>query len=449
MKPGARIQSTIDLLEKIATSRVPMDATTGDYMRARRYIGSKDRAEIAERVYNVARARARLGWWLEKKSFADLPRARVVAWLVLGEGKTPEQINELFDGSQHAPVQLAEDEKKFISDLPPGGLIVSDMPDSVRVECPPEYETALRHRFGHDFVPEMEAMMDAAPLDLRINALRAPAREEVKKSLAKDGVKTEDSNFSPFGLRVKGKAFLSKTKAFTKGWVEIQDEGSQLVATLCDAKPGMQVLDYCAGAGGKTLALAASMSNKGRIVATDTEKGRLERARPRFRRAGVHDIIEVRPLSDEKNRKWLRRQKGTFDVVLADVPCSGSGTWRRNPDTRWKAYGPKLDELLQTQAEILDKVAKAVKAGGRFVYATCSLLPEENEKQITAFLERHPEFEIMPVAEAWPANAPAPCEGEFMRLTPKRHNTDGFFAAVLRRKPGVHPDTKPDEQEED
>ncbi|HTK85365.1 MAG TPA: RsmB/NOP family class I SAM-dependent RNA methyltransferase [Patescibacteria group bacterium] len=448
MKPGARIQSTIDLLEKIAASRVPMDATTGDYMRARRYIGSKDRAEIAERTYNIARARARLGWWLEKKSTPDSPRARVLAWLVLGEGKTADQIAALFDGSQHAPSVLTDEDKKFVAALPLGGLIAADMPDPVRVECPPEYERALRERFGGDFVPEMEAMMDSAPLDLRINALRAPARDEVKKSLAKDGVKTETSNFAPFGLRVQGKAFLSKTKAFTKGWVEIQDEGSQLVATLCDAKPGMQVLDYCAGAGGKTLALAASMNNKGRIVATDTEKGRLERARPRFRRAGVHDIIEVRPLSDEKNRKWLRRQKGTFDVVLADVPCSGSGTWRRNPDTRWKAYGPKLDELLQTQAEILDKVAKAVKPGGRFVYATCSLLPEENEKQVAAFLDRHPEFEIMPVNEAWPANAPAPCEGNFMRLTPKLHNTDGFFAAVLRRKPGAAPETTPEEEEE-
>jgi 16S rRNA (cytosine967-C5)-methyltransferase len=199
------------------------------------------------------------------------------------------------------------------------------------------------------------------------------------------------------------------------------------------------VLDYCAGAGGKTLALAASMNNKGRIVATDTEKGRLERARPRFRRAGVHDIIEVRPLSDEKNRKWLRRQKATFDVVLADVPCTGSGTWRRNPDTRWKAYGPGLAELLLVQTEILDKVAKAVKPGGRFVYATCSLLPAENDAQVKAFLERHPEFEVMPVAEAWDADTPAPCEGDFLRLTPRQHNTDGFFAAVLRRKGAPEP----------
>lgn len=434
MKPSARLELTIELLGNIAASRVPMDSTTGDYMRGRRYIGAKDRSNIAERVYNIVRARARLSWWLAQNNIADSPRARVLAWSILGEGLSAHQAGQLFDGGTHAPAVLSAEEAAFVGELPVGGLDHPDMPEAVRVECPPEAEEALRAFFGNDFGTEMQAMLHGAPLDLRINAFRAPVRAEVMASLAKDNVQTDISPYAPFGLRVQGKVFLSKTKAFTKGWVEIQDEGSQLIAAVCDAKPGMQVLDYCAGAGGKTLALAAAMNNKGRIVATDTEKNRLEKARLRFRRAGISDIIEVRPLLDEKNRKWLRRQKETFDVVLADVPCSGSGTWRRNPDTRWRAYGPSLDELLVVQAEILDKVAKAVKPSGRLVYATCSLFPQENEAQVEAFLSRHAEFEVMPLAEAW-GNGTPPNAGLYMRLTPLRHNTDGFFAAVLRRKP--------------
>jgi 16S rRNA (cytosine967-C5)-methyltransferase len=192
----------------------------------------------------------------------------------------------------------------------------------------------------------------------------------------------------------------------------------------------MQVIDFCAGAGGKTLALADAMRTKGRIVAMDTDARRLEKARPRFKRARVSDIVEVRPLSDERSRKWLKRQKGTFDLVLADVPCTGTGTWRRNPDMRWRVYGPPLDELLTAQAEILERVARTVKPGGRLVYATCSLLPEENERQVEAFLARHPEF------EAVPPDVPGLelGAGPYLRLTPLRHNTDGFFAAVLERK---------------
>jgi 16S rRNA (cytosine967-C5)-methyltransferase len=269
---------------------------------------------------------------------------------------------------------------------------------------------------------------------LRVNLL-AQDRETVQKILAADGVETEPTPFCPWGLRVKGKAFLSATKAFGKGHVEIQDEGSQLIALLCQAQPGMNVLDYCAGAGGKTLALTNMMQvnkrPKGRIVAMDLDAGRLEKARPRFRRAHVHDIIEIRPLSDEKARKWLKRQKQTFDITLVDAPCSGTGTWRRNPDTRWRRFGPALDDLLQTQAEILDRVATTVKPGGRLVYATCSLLKAENEDQIDRFLRDHPEFTIQPVGAILPAVAGS--DGRFMRLSPHRHNTDGFFAATLTR----------------
>ncbi|HEY8191485.1 MAG TPA: RsmB/NOP family class I SAM-dependent RNA methyltransferase [Alphaproteobacteria bacterium] len=423
MNPSARVKATIDVLEKINASKIPMDATIGDYMRNRRYIGSKDRADIVERLYNIMRSWARVGWHLEQAGIADTPRTRVLSWLQLGEGRTQVDAEKMFDGSHYGPAPLAEGEYLALKSR---DLNDPAMPEAVRVECPPQHEQTLRDYFGSDFIPEMQVFLGGASLDLRVNT-RVSDREAVRESLQKDSVKALPTPYSPWGLRLENKTFLSKTKAFIKGWVDIQDEGSQMIAYLCGAQPGMQVLDYCAGAGGKTLALAAAMNNKGRIVATDTEASRLEKGRQRFKRAHVSDIVEVRPLSDEKNRKWLRRQKETFDVVLADVPCSSTGTWRRNPDLRWRSYGPSLEELLPVQAEILEKIAKCVKPGGKLVYATCSLLPAENEKQIEAFVARHPEFALVPV----PDNISG--DGPYMRLTPKRHNTDGFFAAVLQR----------------
>ncbi len=428
MKPAARVNATIDVLEKIEEAlRIPMDGVVGDYMRHRRYIGSKDRAAVAERVYAVARAHARLGWWLEQAGLSDTPRHRVIAYLVLAEEENEKRMADLFDGSQYAPQPIDEEEHEFIKSLLNKSLASSDMLETVRVECPPDHEEKLRAVFGDDFAPEMEAMLGSAFLDLRVNTFSA-TREKAQDSLKADGVETEPTPYSPWGLRCKGKAYLAKTKAFVKGWVEIQDEGSQLVAFLCDAKPGMQLLDYCAGAGGKTLALAAAMERKGRVVAMDTDEKRLEKGRKRYRKARLTDIIEVRALSDEKQRKWLKRQKEKFDVVLLDVPCSGSGTWRRNPDMRWKTYGPSLEELTGIQADILARAAKTVKPGGRLVYATCSLFTQENEAQIEAFLQEHPEFTVLPVDEALGKN--------FMRLTPHRHGTDGFFAAVLVRSGG-------------
>lgn len=423
MTPAARIQTVITLLEKIGGSRIPMDAVIGDYMRTRRYIGSKDRAFIAETVYEIMRAHARLGWWLEKTGTDDTPRNRIISYLVLTGQET---IEHLFDGSKYGPARLTKDEQNIMATLNGHGLKHSGMPASVRVECPPFYEQSLREYFGDAFEEEMSAMIPAATLDLRVN-IGKHTREDIQQSLQQNGVETAPAPYSPWALRATQKAFLSKTKAFKKGWIAIQDEGSQLIALACNAQSGMAVLDYCAGAGGKTLAIAACMENKGRIVACDTEASRLEKARPRFRRAGVHDIIETRPLNTDQNRKWLRRQKGTFDVVLADVPCSGTGTWRRNPDMRWRTYGPPLEDLIRTQSDILDKIAKTVKPGGMLVYATCSLLPEENEKQAEAFLKRHPEFSTRP-----PPNIADSClSGPFLRLTPHRHNTDGFFAACF------------------
>ena len=426
MKPASRIKATVEILDSSHRARVPLNKCVGDYMRTRRYIGSKDRRNVAERVYDITRAHARLSWWLEKTNTEDTSRNRVIAWTILGEGADEKRVNDLFDGSQYAPDTLNEDEQGFAAKLYGQPLERKDMPDAVRAECPPEYEDTLKKLFGEKFQEEMQAMMKPATLDLRVNTFQAE-KENVIKSLDKDGIKVTEGLLCPWALRCDDKAFLSHTKAFKKGWIEIQDEGSQLIAWLCGAKPGMQVLDYCAGAGGKTLALAAAMERKGRIVAMDTDEKRLENGRKRYKKAGLADIIEVRALSDERHKKWLKRQKEKFDIVLTDVPCSGSGTWRRNPDTRWQKFGPSLEELTEIQADIIDRAAKCVKPGGTLVYATCSLFEEENEAQVEAFLKNHPEFCIEPIEPTRNLGSP------FMRLTPLRHETDGFFTAILKK----------------
>lgn len=426
---SARIKAVIELLERIEKSPIPMDLTIGDYMRNRRYIGSKDRADIVERVYGIVRHHSRLHWALEQAGAPKMTaRMLVLAYQSLIEGKPDPAMP--FDGTKYAPEEVNEDEKKAIAKFPKS---FDAAPDVVKCECPQQYESSLRSYFGDALVEEMEALCHGATLDLRTNCV-AGDRETIQASLAKDGIETEITPYSPWGLRAKGKVFLSESKAFRAGQIEIQDEGSQLIALACDVKPGMQVLDYCAGGGGKTLALASAMRVKGRIVAMDLEAARLAKAKTRFKRAKVSDIIETRPLSDEKNRKWLRRQKQSFDVALVDVPCSGTGTWRRNPDTRWRVYGPGVEALLPVQAEILERVAGVVKPGGRLVYATCSLLPEENEQQIEKFLSQHPEYELADLSSVWAEGCQSPCAGKYMRLTPKRHATDGFFAAILVRK---------------
>lgn len=432
MTPAARIHATQELLTKVLAARIPMDGVAGDYFRNRRYIGSKDRADIVERVYALIRHFGRLNWWCQKLDITADARYLVLLHLRLVEGQTPDAITTLYDGSQYGPTPLEDDELALINDLASATLEPDDMPAATKLECPPEHAEKLRGVYGDDFADEMRALMTGAPLDLRVNLLKV-TREQALKSLEKDNAIGDPTPYSPWGIRLREKTFLSNTKAFREGFVDIQDEGSQLIAHVCGANPGMQVLDYCAGAGGKTLALAGAMMNKGRVVAMDLEASRLEKARLRFRRAGVHDIIEVRPLSDEKHRKWLRRQKETFDVTLVDAPCSGSGTWRRNPDGRWRNFGPSLEELIKTQSDILDKVAGTVKPGGRLVYATCSFFQDENENQITAFLLRRPDYQILPMPELWGDQTPCPVTGDYLRLSPRTHNTDGFFAAVLKK----------------
>jgi 16S rRNA (cytosine967-C5)-methyltransferase len=293
----------------------------------------------------------------------------------------------------------------------------------------------------------MAALMGGAATDLRANTLKAN-RDEAIAALAREGVEGRATPLSPLGIRVDGRPPLAGLHCFKAGMIEVQDEGSQLVALLTDARPGQRVVDFCAGAGGKTLALAAAMKNKGKLVAADVLEGRIARAATRLTRAGVHNV-ERRGLASERD-PWVKRHLAKFDRVLIDAPCSGSGTWRRNPDAKWRLKPEDIGELAALQRRILDSAARLVKPGGRLVYATCSLLGRENQDQIEWFLAEHANFSVLPIAEVWrqilAGDAPSP--GPFLRLSPARHGTDGFFLAVLEKaKPAPQPE-EPAEAEE-
>jgi len=277
------------------------------------------------------------------------------------------------------------------------------------------------------------ALCGTAALDLRVNRLKVEDREKARAALAREGIDAARTPLSPLGLRLFERVPLGTLETFRSGAIEVQDEGSQLAALLADARAGMRVVDFCAGAGGKTLALAASMENRGHLVACDIAAKRLERATERLRRAGA-SIVQRVPLTSARD-KWVKRHAQGFDRVFVDAPCTGTGTWRRNPDAKWRLGPEDLAELAALQAEILDSAQRLVKPGGRLVYVTCSLLTEENEQQVAHFLARHPAFTLLPVGPVWRAviGTEAPAEGEMLRLTPARHGTDGFFVALIER----------------
>ena len=424
MTPSARLAAAIALLEDVeAAPRRPADAVANDFFRARRYIGAGDRRAVSERAWAVLRTRRRLGWWLEWAQLPQTPRLLVAASLLI-EGATMQQLVQAFSGGQYAPPVLARAEADMLGALVGRTLDYKAQPLPVRLEVPDWIVPRLAARFSGALDPEMRAALGPAPLDLRANLLKA-TRDEARAALAAEGIAAEPTPYSPWGLRITGRRAVTTGAAFRDGLVEIQDEGSQLVALLVGAAPGMRVADWCAGAGGKTLALAMTMENHGQILACDISAPRLDGAVRRLRRAGVHNAERhlVQP-----GDKWAKRRAGSFDRVLVDAPCTGTGTWRRNPDARTRLGEQDLQELLRKQAAILDDAARLVKPGGRMIYATCSVLPEEDEDQVGAFLARQPGFKLAPAA--LPGGLAA---DPYLVLTPRRHGTDGFFAAVLER----------------
>jgi 16S rRNA (cytosine967-C5)-methyltransferase len=424
--PSARLQATLDLLSEVESAPRPADAVTSGWFRARRHIEDQDRGAILDLLYALLRHRARLGWWLARLGQGDSARNRLLAWLAIAEGKTADQIMRLFDGAKFAPAALTVPEHTLVVGLQGCPMTHPEMPEEVRLEFPQWAAAPLHRRFGSDLEAEMVASLIPPPLDLRVNPIKS-TRDSLLRDLKSMGLRAEATKLSPLGIRLRDRLSLARLPGLKSGEVEIQDEGSQLVALLVDAKPGDRAVDFCAGAGGKTLAVAAQMQNKGYLVACDINETRLKRCAERLRRAGLHNV-ETRVLSSETDR-WVKRHKGGFDRVLVDAPCSGSGNWRRNPDARWRAPELGLDNLVALQARILASAARLVKPGGRLVYATCSVFPEENEAQVATFLATHPAFRTVPVHQI----APQLTGQDHLSLTPARHETDGFFATVFQR----------------
>lgn len=428
MTPSARIAAAADLLDAIAVApERPADAVTNAFFRARRYIGSADRREVAESVWRILRSQRRLAWWLDDS--AASPRLLLGAALLLLDAAPAERLTNLFAGGRFGPAPLSPAELAALARLEGHTLDHPAMPAAVRREVPDWLLPHLAARFGSALDAELAALLQPAALDLRVNTLKA-TRDEARSALRGEDIPAEPTPLSPWGLRVDARRSVVGAKAFRAGLVEIQDEGSQLVAALVAARPGMRVADYCAGAGGKTLAIAACMANRGHLAACDVSAARLVGAAKRLRRAGVCNA-EMHLL--ESGDKWAKRRAGGFDRVLVDAPCTGSGVWRRNPAARLRLSEAEVRRVAGEQAAILDRAAPLVRNGGRLVYATCSLLIEENEAQVSTFLARHLEFRPLPLSAAWPGPGAPPSEGAHLFLTPRRHDTDGFFAAVMER----------------
>ena len=433
MTPAARLQAALELLDEIAAAPRPADAVVQGFLRARRYMGASDRRAVSARAYGLLRRHGRLGWWTGNGG----ARERLIADLVLTDGLSAKDLGELFTGKGHDPARLTADERALARQLEGQPLAPAEMPEAARLEVPDWSLAPLADSLGDDWRAALEALNAEAPLDLRANALKTD-RDGARAALAEAGFEAADGPLAPLALRLGERVALAASAPFRDGLVEVQDAGSQLAAALVGARPGEAVCDLCAGAGGKTLALAGAMANRGRLVACDVSASRLERARVRLRRAGAHNVT-IRVLDDTAG-KWLKRQAGGFARVLVDAPCSGTGAWRRNPDARWRLRPEALDSLAAEQDAILARAARLVAPGGRLVYVTCSVLRSENEERVTAFLagEAGTAFTARPIAEVWAeaglsAPCPTPAEATALRLSPVDHDTDGFFVAVLER----------------
>ncbi len=432
MTPGARLSAAIEVLADIAERRRPVADALKDWGLAHRFAGSGDRATIATLVYDGLRRRASAAWIMGEET----PRAVLIGSLRLQRGLAAQTVAGLFTGERFAPGPLTEAER---ARLEAGTL--ADAPVHVAGDVPEWVVPSLERALGDDILPELRALARRAPLDIRVNTLKA-TREGTAEALAH--LSPEPTPLAPDGLRVplgedgRGPA-LHVEPEFLEGWFEIQDEGSQLAARLAGAKPGMTVIDLCAGGGGKTLALAALMNNQGRLVATDGDPRRLAPIHERLRRAGASAEVRTPRGGTGKSGKGiadvLTDLDGTADLVLVDAPCTGSGTWRRNPDAKWRLRPGSLATRVAEQEAVLDRAARLVRPGGRLVYVTCSLLPEENDAAVAGLAGRRDDLEPQPL------NLPAEVAPKVRRtahgiqMSPERTGTDGFYVALLERGP--------------
>lgn len=428
MRPGARVAAAIEILDPILNRHQPVSLELQSWGKAHRFAGSGDRNAIGHMVYDALRHKASSAYILD----SDAPRALVLGAL-RERGLSVADIAAMCTGTDHAPESLTADETARLD-----AFSLDGAPPHMAGDYPEWLHPAFERAFGDRAAEEGRALSRRAPADLRVNTLKA-TREKVLKALADFGA--VETQFAVTGVRVPPPVGDARTPnleaeaAFQAGWCEIQDEGSQIVAAMTGAGPRMQVLDLCAGAGGKTLALGAAMQNTGQIYAYDDDKHRLKPIFDRIRRAGVRNV-QILKAGDEKALDALA---GKFDRVLVDAPCTGAGTWRRRPDAKWRLRQHALGERLKDQQTVLARAVRMVKLGGRLIYVTCSILPEENGDQIAACLAANPNFRIVPYADVWretlPGDPPVSADGstDHLVLTPLQHGTDGFFIAVLER----------------
>jgi 16S rRNA (cytosine967-C5)-methyltransferase len=429
MTPPARVAAAIEVLADTEDRRRPAADALKDWGLARRFAGSGDRAAIASLVYDALRRKASSAWIMGETS----PRAELIGALKQLRGLGEDEIATLFSGEGHAPAALTDAERKRLNE---GDL--TDAPDHVRGDYPEWLSTAMAESCGGREVEEGRALANRAPVDIRVNTLKW-SRERALAGLAH--LDAQPTPLSPVGVRVairpdgRGPA-LSAEPAYVKGLIEVQDEGSQLAALLSGAKPGLQVLDLCAGAGGKTLALAAMLENQGQVYATDTDGRRFAPLFARLDRSGARNVQARAP---KGTRDILSDLAGRCDLVFVDAPCTGSGAWRRNPDAKWRVRPGALETRIKDQIEALENAVRFIKPGGHLVYATCSLLKAENEDRIAAFLAAHNDFLPLEAAR-WASVCNLPALAEFasplgvgLRLSPLRSGTDAFYVAALTR----------------
>lgn len=428
MQQYAQTQAAIDILGEAEEISRPVDRVMAYYFKNNRYIGSKDKKAVAQQVYGVLRHQGLIDWGLQQVNLPTTARLRVAAYIALDGA----DLDAAFNGEKFAPKKLTPQEQRLFN-------IQKNLPHAplhAQLNYPAWAGELLKNTFGEALPEAMEALNQQAPTDIRLNILKAPAAD-IQAALKDEDLKGKRPPLVTQGLRLTEQGNLFGMRAFSQGLFEVQDAGSQVVAALCNAKAGLKVTDYCAGAGGKTLALAASMDNKGVLTAGDIIEPKLGELKKRLKRAGVDNVQTQLWPQDSKNT-WLKRHKSTQDILLLDVPCSGSGVWRRNPDAKWVLTPERLAELCDIQQTILQQAALLVKKGGRLVYATCSVFGCENEDQITHFLSTTKGFKIVPVAVAWAEAVEAgtlygacPAGGDMLRLQPHTTATDGFFVTIL------------------
>ena len=431
MQPGARLEAAIEILGEIGARGRAASVVLADWGRAHRFAGSADRAWIGNLVFDSLRRRQSLSHRME----SDGPRSIALAALRHSWDMAPDEIAGLCSGERFCPEPLTPKEVNGLANTD-----IATAPAWVRGDYPEWLQPSFSEAFGEDAIEEGQALAQRAPADLRVNSLKA-TREKVLKALERHGA--EETPYSPVGVRLpprEGGARSPKLEAepgHGRGWFEVQDEGSQIAALLAGAGPRMQVADICAGAGGKTLAMAAQMHNTGQIYAYDTDPIRFRPIFERLKRAGARNVQTLPPGDADTVAGFA----GRMDLVLVDAPCSGTGVWRRRPDAKWRLTPVQLLERQAQQRALLATAAQLVKPGGTLAYVTCSLLPQENDQQIEAFLEENRSFGELDAAARAEGVLSRPVQSRHkagkpgLLLTPAKHGTDGFYIALLERKP--------------